>query len=218
VAHIATKTKAKLHGSASTLNVGRGGDVPEDQLVLFEPGKDYTIGQFTVSVVQSKHSPPMKGINDDLGETIDKPLKQPASFRDYKEGGSFDILIKRDGHAMLVKPSANYVDGALDTVRADVLFLGTATLGKQTQKVQDAIYDQTVKKVQPQLVVAIHWDNFFLPLDEHLEMLGKFIDDIPAGFDYLINRLKADKILFGLMRGYQSVILFGKDGPVGKPK
>ena len=167
-------------------------------------------------MVKSKHSPPIKGINDDLGETIDKPLKQPASFRDYKEGGSFDILIKRGGHTMLVKPSANYVEGALDKVRADVLFLGTATLGKQTKKVQDAIYDQTVKKVQPQLVVAIHWDNFFLPLDEHLEMLGKFIDDIPAGFDYLIDRLKTDKIPFGLMQGYQSVILFGKDGPVGK--
>ena len=169
-----------------------------------------------MTVVKSKHSPPIKGINDDLGETIDKPLKQPASFLDYKEGGSFDFLIKRGDHAMLVKPSANYVEGALDKVRADVLFLGTATLGKQTKKDQDAIYDQTVKKVQPQLVVAIHWDNFFLPLDDRLEMFGKLIDDIPAGFDYLIDRLKTDKIQFGLMQGYQSVVLFGKDGLPGK--
>ena len=112
-AYIAKTTKAKLYGSASTLNVGRGGDVPEDQLVQFEPGKEYKIGQFTVAVVKSKHSPPIKGINDDLGQTIDKPLRQPASFKDYKEGGSFDILIQRGGHSMLVKPSANYVEGRL---------------------------------------------------------------------------------------------------------
>lgn len=213
VPYIAKKTKAKLYGSASTLNVGRGGDVPEEQLVQFEAGKDYKVGQFTVTVVKSKHSPPIKGINDDLGQTIDKPLRQPASFKDYKEGGSFDFLIQRGGHSVLVKPSANYVEGALDKVRADVLFLGTATLGKQPKKTQDTIYEQTVEKVKPKLVVAIHWDNFFLPLNEHLEPFGKLLDDIHAGFDFLIGRLKADKVQFGLMQGYQSVVLFGKGGP-----
>jgi L-ascorbate metabolism protein UlaG (beta-lactamase superfamily) len=111
-----------------------------------------------------------------------------------------------------VKPSANYVEGALDKVHANVLFLGTATLGKQPKKTQDAIYEQTVGKVKPKLVVAIHWDNFFLALNEHLEPFGKLLDDIPAGFDFLIGRLKTDKIEFGLMQGYQSVVLFGKEG------
>ena len=97
-----------------------------------------------------------------------------------------------------------------------MLFLGTATLGRQDKKDQDAFYDQTLKKVRPKLVVAIHWDSFFLPLDDRLEMFGKLIDDIPAGFDYLIDRLKTDKIHFGLMQGYQSVLLFGKDGLPGK--
>lgn len=31
--------------------------------------------------------------NDDLGQTIDKPLRQPAGKNAYKEGGSFDFLI-----------------------------------------------------------------------------------------------------------------------------
>jgi L-ascorbate metabolism protein UlaG (beta-lactamase superfamily) len=209
-AYVAKQTKAKLHGSASTLNIGRGGNVPEDQLVLFKPGKDVTIGRFIVTVLEGKHSPPMKGINDDLGQTIDKPLKQPASSRDYKEGGSFDFLIKHGENSALVQPSANFVEGALDKVRANVYFLGTATLGQQTKKLQDAIYEQTVKKVKPQLVIPIHWDNFFKPLSENLEPLPKGIDDIPAGFDYLIDRLKTDKIQFGIMQGYQSVLIFVK--------
>ncbi len=214
-ATVAKKTQAKLYGSASTLNIGRGGDLKDEQMELYDPGKELKIGQFTVTVFKGKHSPPIKGINDDLGQTIDKPLKQPASVRDYKEGGAFDFLIQRGDRAILVMPSSNYVEGALDKVRADVLFLGTGSLGKQTHEFQDAYYDNTVKKVKPQLVVPIHWDNFFKPLDDHLEFPGKLIDTGPAAFDFLIGHLKKDKIEFGILQGYQSTVLFGKDWPPG---
>lgn len=215
-ATVARKTKAKLYGSASTLNIGRGGDLKDEQMELYEPGKELKIGQFTVTVFKGKHSPAIKGINDDLGMTIDKPLKQPATFKDYKEGGAFDFLIKRGDHSILVMPSSNYVEGALDKVRADVLFLGTGSLGKQDRKFQDAYYDNTVKKVKPQLVIPIHWDNFFQPLNDHLEFAGRLADNGPAAFDFLIGHLKTDKIPFGILQGYQSTVLFGKDWPPGK--
>jgi hypothetical protein len=75
-----------------------------------------------------------------------------------------------------------------------------------------------VAKVKPKLVIPIHWDNFFRPLNEHLDPLPRGIDDIPAGFDYLLGRLKKDNIAFGLLQGYQSVMLFDKDPPVAKPE
>jgi L-ascorbate metabolism protein UlaG (beta-lactamase superfamily) len=216
VAYVIRKTGAKLYGSASTLNVGRGGNLGDEQMVLYEPEKEVKLGKFVVTVIKSKHSPPMKGINDDLGEIIDKPLKQPASARDYKEGGSFDFLIRHGDGVVLVMPSCNYVEGALEKVRADVLFLGTATLGLQIRDFQNSFYDQTIKKVQPKLVIPIHWDNFFMPLSERLEPPGKAIDDTNAGFDFLIDRLKADKIRFGILQGYQSVMLFGQSVPSKK--
>ena len=215
-ATVVQKTQAKLLGSASTLNIGRGGELKDEQMELYDPGKELTVGKFTVTVFKGKHSAPVKGINDDLGQTIDKPLKQPATFKDYKEGGSFDFLIQRGDRAILVMPSCNYVEGALDKVRADVLFLGTGSLGKQTREFQDAYYDNTVKKVKPQLVIPIHWDNFFQPLSDHLVFPGPLVDNGPAAFDFLIDRLKTDKIPFGILQGYQSAVLFGKDGPVGK--
>jgi L-ascorbate metabolism protein UlaG (beta-lactamase superfamily) len=215
-AYVARKTKAKLYGSASTLNVGRGGGLADEQMALFDPDKEVAVGKFKVTVLKSKHSPPIKGINDDLGQTIDKPLKQPAAARDYKEGGSFDFLIRHGDRSALVMPSANYVEGALDKVRADVLFLGTAGLGQGAKEFRDAVYDQTVKKVKPRLVVPIHWDNFFRPLDKGLETPGKVIDDVPAGFDFLIDRLKADGIQFGILRAYQSVMLPSGKAPDGK--
>ena len=210
VAYVVKKTEAKLYGSASTLNIGRGGNLSEEQMVLYEPGKEVKLGQFVVTVLKSKHSPPMKGINDDLGQVIDKPLKQPASARDYKEGGSFDFLIRHGTGSILVLPNCNFVEGALDKVRVDVLFLGTATLGSRTRESQNTFYDQTVKTVQPKLVIPVHWDNFFTPLSDRLEPLGKPIDDTAAGFDFLIDRLKLDKIRFGILQGYQSVMLFGQ--------
>jgi L-ascorbate metabolism protein UlaG (beta-lactamase superfamily) len=211
VAYVIQKTNAKLYGSSSTLNVGRGGDLKDDQMVLFEAGKEYKVGQFSVTVLKSKHSPPIKGINDDLGQTIDKPLRQPASARDYKEGGTFDFLIKHGDRTVLMC-SSNYIQDALNDVRADVVFLGTGSLGSQTRAFQDAFYDQTIAKVRPKLVVPIHWDNFFRPLSDHLEGM----EDLTASFDFLIARLKADKIEFGILQGYQSVILFGQQSEAKK--
>jgi L-ascorbate metabolism protein UlaG (beta-lactamase superfamily) len=205
VAYVIQKTNAKLYGSSSTLNVGRGGDLKDDQMVLFEAGKEYKVGQFSVTVLKSKHSPPIKGINDDLGQTIDKPLRQPASARDYKEGGTFDFLIKHGDRAILVN-SSNYIQDALNDVRADVVFLGTGSLSNETKAFQEAFYDQTIAKVRPKLVIPTHWDNFFRPLSDHLEGM----DDLSA-FDFLIDRLKSDKIEFGILQGYQSVTLFGKE-------
>ena len=210
VAYVAKKTGAVLHGSESTLNVGRGGDVDKKQLKKYEPGKEVAVGQFTVTVFESKHSPPIKFINDDLGQTIDKPLKQPAWAKEYKEGGSFDFLVRRGDHAVLVVPSTNAVKDELKGITADAAFLGTATLGKQDQTFRDFYYEQTVAAVKPKLVVPIHWDDFFQPLTGKLEPFAKPIDDLPAGFDDLIARLKKDKIEFGLLQGYQSVLLFGK--------
>lgn len=206
VAYIARKTGATIHGSASTLNIGRGGDVPEGQLVRFEPGKEYKVGQFSVTVLAGKHSPAIRFINNDLGQTIDKPLRQPAGFKDYKEGGAFDFLIRHGENTMLVNAAGNYSDGALDKVRADVLFLSVGALDLQTDAFRDTFYDNTVKKVRPRLVIPVHWDDFFTPLTDNLEGWGRFW----LSFDFLIGRLKADGIRFGILQGFQSVTLFEK--------
>ncbi len=210
VAYVASKTGAVLHGSESTLNVGRGGDVDKKQLAKYEPGKEVKVGQFTVTVFESKHSPPIKFINDDLGETIDKPLRQPARAKEYKEGGSFDFLVRRGDHAVLVVPSTNAVKDELKGVTADAVFLGAAGLGKQDKAFRDFYYQQTVGTVKPKLVVPVHWDDFFEPLTDKLEGFADPIDDLPAGFDDLIARLKKDKIQFGLLQGFQSVLFPAK--------
>lgn len=209
--YIARTTGAQLHGSQSTLNIGRGGGLGNNQLSLFDPGREIAIGQFTVTILPSKHTPPTF-VNDNLGITIEKPLTQPAKVSAFTEGGTFDVLIRHSGHALLVKASSNYLHGALDGVKADVLFLATAQLGHQSPEFQDTFYAQTVSVVRPRLVIPIHWDDFFAPLSTHLTAPYRIADDLPAGFDALIRRLEADGLHFGLMQGFQRVLLFNDGG------
>ena len=38
-------------------------------------------------------------------------------------------------------------------------------------------YEQTVRKVQPKLVIPIHWDDFTKPLTDTLEAMPKYADN-----------------------------------------
>ena len=63
---IANRTGATLYGSSSALNVARGGDVPEGQLVQFQPNETYRVDGFSIKVIPSIHSKPTI-LNNDLG-------------------------------------------------------------------------------------------------------------------------------------------------------
>lgn len=205
-AYVVRKTGAKLYGSASTLNIGRGGGLTDEQMVRFEPGRDYQVGQFSVTVLRGRHSPPLAGINNDLGQTIDEPLRQPARFRQFKEGGSFDFLVRRGDRTVYVNPSANVTAGSLRKLRAEVVFLSVGGLDLQSADDRRRFYEETVGFLRPRLVIPVHWDNFFRPLTDRLEGLG----NIETVLDWLAERLKADAIRFGLLQGFQSVTLFAE--------
>ncbi len=209
--YIARATGATVYGSQSTLNIGRGGGLSETQMKVFTPGVPLPIdAHFTVIAYKSRHSPATP-LNDDLGVPIDQPLCQPAGRKDFTEGGTFDVLIRHGQHSILVKSGANYVYGGLDGVHAEVLFLGTARLAKQCSCFADRLYEQTVGVVHPRLVIPVHWDDFFSELSDQLSMSMRVVDDVPGAFRWLRGRLQQDGIRFGIMQGYQSVILFGRE-------
>jgi L-ascorbate metabolism protein UlaG (beta-lactamase superfamily) len=208
--YVINKTGAMLYGSGSTLNIARGAGLDEEHMSLFWPGKELTFGEFKVTVLNSKHSPPSAS-NDDIGHIITQPLPQPALGPKYVEGGSYDFLIKHGNGVIYVKPSANWIDGAMDDFRADVLFLSTATLGVQDANFQNTYYAESVSKIRPRLVIPVHWDNFLLPFSEPIEILGPPLDAGPAGFDFLIGRLNKDNIQFGLLLPFESIMLFGDE-------
>lgn len=173
--HVALRTGADVYGSPSALNVARGGGVPEARLSAFHGGEIFAAGGFRVKVLPSLHSKPTL-LNNDLGQTIDAPLKQPARLRAYKEGGSFDFLVENGGRRCLIRPSFNYIEGQLDGVRADVLFLGVAGLARADAATEARFFAETLEKVRPSLVIPLHWDNFFSPLTRPARGMPFFIE------------------------------------------
>ena len=206
VAYTTKKTGATLYGSVSTLNIGRGGGVKEQQLSLFQAYQNIQLGAFTVQVIPSKHSP-NNALKDD-GVVIEKPLSQPAKMKAYAEGGSFDFYIKHNGRSIYVKPSPNYIEGVLDSLKADVLFIGIATVAAQPMPWQEKYYEQTIGKLKPALVIPLHWDDFLQPVSGNLVMLPRLVDASEKDFDFFINKTRADKIDFKILQGTKSILLF----------
>lgn len=207
VAYLSKKTNATLHGSVSTLNIGRGGGLKEEQMALFRPGKEVHVGRFSITVIESKHSPPTI-VNNDIAKVINAPLSQPSKASKYVEGGSFDFLIQHNGNSIYIKPSANCIEGALESIKADVLFLGIATLGRQSENFKEEYYKQTVGALNPKMVIPLHWDNFFLPVSKNLEMMPILMDNTRKGFDYLISKTKTDNVELKILQSGKSIILF----------
>lgn len=184
-AHVfAKKCGAKVYGTESTLNVERGGGVAEEQLVLFDCDKPVEIGKYKVTVIPSIHSE-AKWYNDDLGQTIDEPLVQPKKRKCYKEGGSFDFLIEHEGKKYLIRPSFNYLENQFEEMDIDTLFLGITNISKASAETQKAFFAETVEKLNPKLIVPLHWDNFFSPLEQPVTPLPPMFQDM-AGSMYVM--------------------------------
>ena len=162
--YIVNKCGAKIYGSESARNAALGGGVPEDNIVVFGHGSSFAVGDYKISILKSLHSKPTI-FNNDLGEPITEPLAQPARLRSYKEGGSYDFFVEHGEKKILIRPSFNYIEGQLDGIQADVIFLGVAGLAKADADMEEAFFSETVEKTGAKLVIPVHWDNFFTPLD-----------------------------------------------------
>ena len=156
---VARLTGAKLIGSESTLNIGRGAGLDEDQLMRV-PGQAQAFGDFRVSFVESAHAGATGG--KPLGE-ITKPLVPPAHYLDYKLGGTYSILVSHPQGSILHHGSAGFVPGALEGQHADVAFLGVALIDQL-----DPYLRETVDAVGASRVVPVHWDDFTNPLHDGL--------------------------------------------------
>lgn len=202
VGYISNKTQATVYGSVSTLNIARGAGVGEERLADFAEMKRYVIGKFIIEVIPSRHSEP-KWYNDDLGEAIDKPLKQPAGFRTYKEGGAFDFLIHHGTKTFLIRPSYSTVEGQWAGRRADYIFLGVTGMGDVSDEEKEKFYTENVTRLQPKVVIPVHHDDFFRPLSKPL----RIIKSVPKGLDYLMQRTRQDSITLKMMDFKETLVV-----------
>lgn len=186
---IARIKAADILGSESTANLARGGGVPADRIVVVEPDRPLVYGDVTLSFVDSVHSP-----GDRIPGTIDEPFTAPASYKAWKTGTCYSIFLEHRDRTALVHASTNFVPGALAGRTADVVYLGTAMLGKLGDAFFDDYWREVVLATGASRVIPVHWDNFFKPARESLSALPYLADDFDIMMELLDSRAVRDGI------------------------
>lgn len=165
---VARMTGARLIGSESTLNIGRGAGLSSSLLHRVEPQQAIEAGPFRVTFFASRHAGATGG--RPLGE-IEVPLPTPAKYLDYRLGGTYSILVEHAQGTVLHHGSAGFEPGMLADVRAGTVFLGVALIDELEPYLQ-----QTVDAVGARVVVPVHWDDFTRPLDQPLRSFPLAVD------------------------------------------
>ncbi len=192
---VAERTGAALVGGVSAAQVGRGGGLPEDRLVVATPGSPLTLGSFDVTLVEGHHCPP-----DRFPGPITAPVVPPVKAAAYKCGEAWSTLIahRPTGRRLLIVGSAGYVAGALAGHRADVVYLGVGQLGLQPERYLVDYWTETVRTVGARRVVLIHWDDFFRPLHQPLRALPYAGDDLDVSMRVLSRLAREDGVALHL--------------------
>lgn len=193
--YMASACGAAIYGSGSARNAALGGGVAEEKIVVFRDGDAYSVGDYRVRILKSLHSKPTV-LNNDLGMQITEPLVQPVGVREYKEGGSYDFYVEHNGKRILIRPSFNYIEGQLDGLQADVLFLGVAGLAKADPAMEEAFFRETVEKTGARLVIPVHWDNFFSSLEKPVTGMPELIEKTEVVFHKLGRYCEAHDVNF----------------------
>lgn len=164
---VARITGAMLLGSESTANIGRGWGLPEEQLQVLVDRQPVRLGKFVITPIESRHFefPDPEIRRRTLGEPlIDAPLVPPVSVFDYRLGKAYILHVSHPKGSWLIVGSAGYVEGALQGVSADVVFLGVGGLGSQSAAYREAFWRESVTSVAPSRIIPIHFDSLTAPL------------------------------------------------------
>lgn len=185
--YVAMWTGAELFGSGSTRQVGIGAGLANDRIRVATPGEAVAYGRFTVTLLESAHVPSPFLM---AGEVV-SPLTPPARTKDYRLGTVYSVVVRHDGRTIVVQGSAGFIPGALKDVRADVVYLGVATLGKQAPAYRDSFWNEVVVATGAKRVIAIHWDDFLRSLGKPLRPMPRLMDDFDETMRFLLSHTGA---------------------------
>lgn len=168
---VADLTGAKLLGSSSSINIGKGYGLAAEQMQIPPLNEPIFLGKFKLTFIASQHwQYPDKAQRDILlNQDIEAPIVPPASIYDYKEGISYTLLIEHDSTKIAVQGSAGFKKDVIPDFKADILFLSIAGLESMDETYNQNYQEYVVEAVQPEVLVPIHWDDFTIPLSKGLK-------------------------------------------------
>jgi L-ascorbate metabolism protein UlaG (beta-lactamase superfamily) len=152
VPEIAMRSNARVAASRNGCRLLLAAGLPGAQIHELNAGDRLALGPFHVEVHTAQHGRAPGFTAGDLPAHLHAPVRA----RDYRMDVDFSFLIHVAGMRILTDPGERWQDA----VPAEVLFISAAR--------PRAYYEQVLQRVQPRLVLPLHWDNLFRPLDAPL--------------------------------------------------
>ncbi|NND69320.1 MAG: MBL fold metallo-hydrolase [Halioglobus sp.] len=213
---VAKRTGAVLLGSESTANIGRGWGLAESQIQVFEHRVPVQIGNFTITAFESRHfefpDPTMR--EQALGNpAITEPLVPPAGAFDYRVGKAYVLHFAHPQGSFAVVGSAGFIEGDLQGVQADMVFLGVGGLGSQTDTYRETYWAETVDTLAPHTVIPIHFDGLTAPITGPWRGPSLLMAMLSSGSENTLSFLQgkaaaAGAPAFKILPRYDAVVLF----------
>ena len=157
------------YGSSSLVNLMRLYG-QEGQAVEVTPHEPLEIGPFKVTFVPSVHSKLLLGYRVPSDGELTCEHLDALSPNAYRCGQVWGIHIEVAGMTFYHQGSANLLDGEIRHRGVDVFLAGIAG-----RRFTDRYWQRVLGALEPRVVLASHFDDFFKPLDG------------PAGFSLNVN-------------------------------
>jgi L-ascorbate metabolism protein UlaG (beta-lactamase superfamily) len=146
-------------GSASLARLMRLHGLGE-QAVEVEPHRPYELGPFKVSFVPSRHSKLLLGLAVPFAGELTCAHLDSLSPSAYRCGQVWGIRIEVAGTSLYHQGSADLIDEEIRRGDVDVFLAGIA--GRSFTR---DYWPRILSRLDPRVVVASHYDDFFRPLD-----------------------------------------------------
>jgi L-ascorbate metabolism protein UlaG (beta-lactamase superfamily) len=172
---IAKRFRTKAYGSDSLARLmrlhGAGGLAVE-----VDPGKPYELGPFVVTFVPSRHSKLILGRKVPFDGPLTCDELDSLSPGAYKCGQVWGIRIEVAGKSLYHQGSCNLDDDALGKDPVDIFLAGVAG-----RSVTPRYWERVLSRLDPEVVVPTHYDNFFVPLGKAETFVrGAKLEELPA--------------------------------------
>jgi L-ascorbate metabolism protein UlaG (beta-lactamase superfamily) len=146
-----------------------------NRAVEVEPHRPYELGPFTVTFVPSVHSKLLLGLAVPYSGELTCEHLDALHPGAYACGQVWGIRIEVAGISLYHQGSANLIDDEVPAGGVDVFLAGVAG-----RNFTERYWERILPKLDPAVVVPTHYDDFFVPLDEDLDLIGNArVGDVP---------------------------------------
>ena len=134
--------------------------------VEVEPYRDYELGPFRVRFTPSAHSKLILGLAVPFDGELTCDHVGGLSPAAYRCGQVWGITIEVAGTSFYHQGSANLIDDAIREPSVDVFLAGIAG-----RSFTEKYWERILPRLDPRLIVPTHYDNFFKPLGEEMDLV-----------------------------------------------